>query len=53
MEIIILSIPLPRAWKVEPAIIQKPANRKLILINRRAGIPIVNISAEASNNPNS
>lgn len=36
------------AWQTEPAMMQKPANRKEMLMIRRATEPMADISAEAS-----
>ena len=44
---------LSRAWQTEPATMQKPANRKLMLISRRAGTPMASIAAEGRNMPSS
>lgn len=44
MEIIILMKPCPNAWNKEMITILKPANKKLKLITRRAGIPSSSIS---------
>ena len=52
MDTTILYTPLPSAWNTEPQTIQKPANRKLILIIRSAGMPIASMVSEASNEEN-
>ena len=43
----------PRAWQREMVTMQKPANKKLMAMIRRAGTPISSIWAEALNIPSS
>ena len=53
MDTTMLYMGLPMAWHTEPAIMQKPASRKEMLMMRRAGTPMAVISAEASNRDSS